>query len=126
MLLALTGCKTQPVLEEGGHYANLGTVGNEASTGDDLARDYFNVLRDFDAWATAHPDVVADSKTLTRMQKEVKRQITPPLEEDEPLGIYYALRDAWVQTRSDADKRSFDAQSAILENLIIQLLTAIE
>lgn len=126
LLLALTGCKTKPVLEEGGYYANLGTVGTEVSTGDDLARDYYNVLKDFQAWANANPSVVSDSRTLTEFKKSVDKQLTPPAEPDEPLTLYYTMRDTWVQTRSAADKQTFDAQADIIQNLITQLLVAIQ
>lgn len=122
----LSGCSLGPVLEEGGHYAQMGESGSSVYQGDDLVRDYYRAANDFRIWANTHAQVVADSDHLTYLKSMVDEQLTPPLEPDNPLGIYFALRDAWVITQDPDAKANFYSQSAIIENLLTQLLTAVQ
>lgn len=109
------------MLEEGGAYSELGTA---AFVADDTVREFRNAADAFRQWASRNPAVVADSKFLTNLENEVYRWLTPPAEPDEPMVIYFTLKDAWAITKSPTDMVSFEAQADILEALTVQLLTA--
>lgn len=119
----LCGCQSKTVLEPGGAYDTLGAT---VYSYDELARDYYQAMERFNIWASSHENYVNQSSVLLKLRASVDKQLTPPAESDEPLVVYFRLRDAWVKSRSSDDLENLDTQAAVIQAAITQLLTAIQ